>query len=162
MRATTSPHITHTNHGPTQARSCVISRGHATRLLPGSSPPMLTPSPLIAGRSSFFSGHRPTYATLQPLVSAASSNAAAAIAACELESLLSIKIGVARGTGRLDLTDMRLTEVPAEVWTITDLEVRAADWGLAGKRAAYFDWVRGGERHILCVFPCALSVCLSD
>ncbi|KAG1680551.1 hypothetical protein FOA52_014998 [Chlamydomonas sp. UWO 241] len=40
----------------------------------------------------------------------------------EADQRISVKLGLAKSTGRLDLTDMRLGHVPAEVFEIEDLE----------------------------------------
>lgn len=48
-----------------------------------------------------------------------------AAAAGQVDRHLEVKLGIAQGTGKLDLSEMGLTEIPAEVFYLTELTVRA-------------------------------------
>ena len=62
---------------------------------------------------------------------------------------LRVKLSLAAGSGRLDLTDARLTELPAEVAELTELQVGGRQW--AWSRGP---WARSTVRHIAHVLQC--------
>ena len=41
-----------------------------------------------------------------------------------------VKLELALSSGRLDLTDCRLTEIPPEVFEMTDLQVISSAWSI--------------------------------